>query len=542
MANAQLEDKIFVIPDHIMKFVKPGTMRSDFILRRKDEITYYNIKRLKHFFDVEKEKDPETYNALGGDEMETWVNKVLDTHRSMSLKGKRIRSDVGMQNVFKKSHFKQSENGIYSKPKIFRPETKARQLWTGKGLYEGMFKPRNLDSRLDVWNKQQPEKDGVKINQYNETGQPDGYWDDYLIDGEVVHGKGSFIDGKKEGYWEEYMLDELLGSGFYVNNKEEGIWEFYEDGEISKKWVYKKGKIVDRWYPPKDLKEGLFKPRNLGPRYVKWNSEQPEIDGIKINQYDSEGKEIGVWGSVNGFELFNPDKDSVIYNQWNSLQPEIDGDKINQYDNEGKKQGVWLTLFDNGVPETKRTFVHGVLDGECVSWGSNGMLKVVGSYKNNKRHGVWTHYSSFLFDDRSEVKWDNGKMIFESKVFNLTENKRLFKPRNMDRWEKWNSEQPEIDGIKINQYDNDGKKQGKWKDIDGKFHSIYNYVNDERDGEFITYNNKGFLITKGQYVDGIRDGLWIFYKKDGDDKDFTCLYENGKIKKINGRINGRIRK
>ena len=321
---------------------------------------------------MEKEKDPETYEALGGDDMETWVNKVLDTHRSMSLKGKRIRSDVGMQNVFKKSHFKQSENGIYSKPKIFRPETKARQLWTGKGLYEGMFKPRNLDSRLDVWNKQQPEKDGVKINQYNETGQPDGYWDNWIDDDNMVSGKGFFIKGLKHGMWEEYLLDELIGKGIYKNGKESGIWELYCDGKLDFKILFDNGKVIGKWQISKD---------------------------------------------------------------------------------------------------------------------------------------------------------------------NLGESNNLFKPRNIkSRYDKWNSEQPIVDGKPINQYDSEGKKTGLWKEINGKFYGIYNYVNDERDGESNIYNNKGLLITKGQYVDGIRYGLWVFYKKEGDDKDFTCLYDNGKIKQINGRI------
>ena len=40
MANKILEDKTFVIPDHVIKTVKPGTMRSDFVIRRKNDLTY----------------------------------------------------------------------------------------------------------------------------------------------------------------------------------------------------------------------------------------------------------------------------------------------------------------------------------------------------------------------------------------------------------------------------------------------------------------------------------------------------------------------
>ena len=50
----------------------------------------------------------------------------------------------------------------------------------------------------------------------------------------------------------------------------------------------------------------------------------------------------------------------------------------------------------------------------------------------------------------------------------ITEDQKnnLFKPRNLDRWDKWNKEQPEItiDGrlFKLNQYDSEGKKTGIW--------------------------------------------------------------------------------
>jgi hypothetical protein len=48
-----------------------------------------------------------------------------------------------------------------------------------------------------------------------------------------------------------------------------------------------------------EQKNNLFKPRNLDSRYDVWNKQQPEItiDGhnFLLNQYDSEGSEIGVW-------------------------------------------------------------------------------------------------------------------------------------------------------------------------------------------------------------------------------------------------------
>jgi hypothetical protein len=134
MANNKLEDKTFVIPDHVIKTVKPGTMRSDFVIRRKDGLSYYNIKRLKNFYDNQSEKDPKTYQALGED-LKKWVESTLGTHRDSMYKGKKVKSDIGMLNVFKSAHTKDKGNGSH-KIRLFRPNTNARQIFTGKGLYE----------------------------------------------------------------------------------------------------------------------------------------------------------------------------------------------------------------------------------------------------------------------------------------------------------------------------------------------------------------------------------------------------------------------
>jgi hypothetical protein len=142
MANKILEDKTFVIPDHVIKTVKPGTMRSDFVIRRKNDLTYYNMKRLKNFFDTQTEKDPKTYNALG-EELKKWVDNTLKTQRDSMYKGKKIKSDIGMLNVFKSAHSKDKGNGSF-KIRIPKPNMNARQIFTGKGLYENVVSDKMI--------------------------------------------------------------------------------------------------------------------------------------------------------------------------------------------------------------------------------------------------------------------------------------------------------------------------------------------------------------------------------------------------------------
>jgi len=46
--------------------------------------------------------------------------------------------------------------------------------------------------------------------------------------------------------------------------------------------------------------------------------------------------------------------------------------------------------------------------------------------------------------------------------------KKLFIPRRLSgedsRWVQWNKYQPIVDGVQINQYTHDGKKEGYWEE------------------------------------------------------------------------------
>jgi hypothetical protein len=88
-----------------------------------------------------------------------------------------------------------------------------------------------------------------------------------------------------------------------------------------------------------------------------------------------------------------------------------------------------------------------------------------------------------------------------------TPKKKLFIPRKLEgegsRWSEWNNKQPVVDGVQINQYDDDGKKDGLW----------------------VTYYDNGQLDTKGNYKNGLRDGVWETYYWNGTLE--RELYNNG---------------
>ena len=100
--------------------------------------------------------------------------------------------------------------------------------------------------------------------------------------------------------------------------------------------------------------------------------------------------------------------------------------------------------------------------------------------------------------------------------------KKLFIPRKIEgtgsRWSEWNKEQPIINGVRINQYDDDGRKQGYWEEeYDyGEVNAKGNYINDKKDGYWEYYWDTGELFKQGTYKDGKKDGIWEEYFKDGE--------------------------
>jgi GH24 family phage-related lysozyme (muramidase) len=96
--------------------------------------------------------------------------------------------------------------------------------------------------------------------------------------------------------------------------------------------------------------------------------------------------------------------------------------------------------------------------------------------------------------------------------------KKLFIPRKLSgegsRWEQWNKEQPIVDGKRINQYDNDGEKDGIWLEFYDEDDELY-----------------GALESKQSYKNGKKDGVWEYYLESGE-LYYRNLYKNDKFVKI----------
>jgi antitoxin component YwqK of YwqJK toxin-antitoxin module len=82
-----------------------------------------------------------------------------------------------------------------------------------------------------------------------------------------------------------------------------------------------------------EQKKKLFIPRKLSgndSRYTEWNNKQPMVDGVQINQYDSDGNKQGFWDQPYNFTI-------------NEKKLTSKGNYTN-----GKKDGIWIISYPNG--------------------------------------------------------------------------------------------------------------------------------------------------------------------------------------------------
>ena len=316
-----------------------------------------------------------------------------------------------------------------------------------------LFIPRKLSgegSRWEQWNKEQPIKDGVQINQYDSEGNKQGYWEFYNDNDGSVRSKGLYKNGLRYGEWEEYWTNgNLRLKCNMVNNKREGVWEWYDyKGNLESKILYDDNILVKDLplTESEDKKNKLFIPRKLSnedSRYSEWNNKQPIKDGKRINQYDSEGNKQGMW-----YDYY----DGKLYSKGNYIN--------------NKKEGYWETYHSNGQLEGKVSYVNGKRNGICEYYWANGNLWIKDNYVNGKRNGACEYYNKDGSLNRREL-FKNGKYNGELPLTESEDKKKLFIPRKIeDRYSNWNEQQPTITldnhTLKLNQYDSDGKKIGLW--------------------------------------------------------------------------------
>ena len=133
-----------------------------------------------------------------------------------------------------------------------------------------------------------------------------------------------------------------------------------------------------------------------------------------------------------------------------------------EYDKEGNITNSYL--MHNGAIEAIGIIDNaGKMQGEWKYYFSNGAVKSIGKFIDSKKVGLWTYY-------------------YENKNIRQT-----------------------------GSYNNDGFYTGEWKWYyrDGSKRITEHYFEGEREGQINEYASNGELIVHGEYVNGIREGEWL---------------------------------
>lgn len=459
----------------------------------------------------------------------------------------------------------------------------------------------------------------VSSEGFLENGQPNGYWKTYYPNG-ILKSEGNrenfeldstwvfyneegqrvseinYRGGKKNGTVISYKNGVKYESGNFENDVKQGnATIYYPTGEVHKQIPYEGGKQAGNGY--EYSRDG----RIITLLYFE--------DGYlrraeKVNRYDDRGKKRGPWitfhpngvlasegnymnDKKNGIfktfdkkgdlltlekyrdgELVVDSEESVILDIRNTYYPDgsvkssggyVDGVKEGTHriydesgtviksqvfrmgertgegivDNRGDYQGDWKLYYETGELKAEGQYENSLRVGDWIFYHKNGEIESKGKYVEGLPHGQWKWY----YDDgklRRQEFYRRGKEDGESVEYDNEGNVI--------------SEGEFISGLKEGEwYYHVGDHTEKGKYLDGERNGLWVYeypdgaINYE--GEYLQglavgkhkwYHPNGQIKKEGKYSSGVRVGTWKTYDQDGI-KVLDVRYKNGREYKINGR-------
>ena len=172
-----------------------------------------------------------------------------------------------------------------------------------------------------------------------------------------------------------------------------------------------------------------------------------------------------------------------------------------------------------GIVRAEVTRVGGKKDGPVRFYDADGSLRTAGSYRNDRRHGVWTTVDQYgdtlsilqFSDGRKDgiqAYWaSNGRLLRVERFSDGVPNGPLYRffsdgtPRQLTWYENGETQGPYMEWYK--------SEPGRLGFIHGAF------LHGERDGIWTWAYSNGHLQTQGRYVHGIRMGTWTTWDAHG---------------------------
>jgi len=356
----------------------------------------------------------------------------------------------------------------------------------------------------------------IKINEVEFTNLGDGrYYCQEIKTKKPVEGKTRIIDGVTTQY-----IEAVFKKGF-----PDGIWKLYKYNVLAEECTYKEGILHgDRIEYYSDASKKSVQ------HFVNGKAE-----GKFVNYYTN-GKVESETNFKNGLQ----DGTEIHYDIEGNVRSSVTYIA-------GKETGVKkLTLSDY---ELTANYKNGVYDGDYSEIYSNGNVKITGHYINGKKDGTWEFGKREGGKIRTEV-YANDDKIKETVYFTdgSVEVTRELKNGKKNGWERTynfregtlKSELFYVDG-QVSSNTAGGSATGssssglakQTKQMTGSY-GVYIQTfyqnNGKYEGEFTEQwaeGDKG-VKTKGQYENGKKTGLWVYFDKYGQ-KEKEETFANDKL-------------
>ncbi|MFT5969560.1 MAG: antitoxin component YwqK of YwqJK toxin-antitoxin module [Flavobacteriales bacterium] len=398
---------------------------------------------------------------------------------------------------------------------------------------------------------------------YLVDGKPDGFWKSFYQDGKPKS-QGDRLNFALEGLWKFYdtqgSLKEEIG---FKEGKKHGIFRKYEQGLLLSEFFYLEERLdsVSRWfYPTGQVKRSV----PFDDNFEQGKGFEYAIDGtilamqkyrsgvmvknLKINRVDSEGRKQGLF--MEFYTKKNTKSEGMYFNDL--------------------KDGYFKYYLEDGGLQKNERWIMGVLQTNdanagrirlSATYNEAGYVERMGGYRNGKMDG-----GHRLFNEKGDVILNQiyqlGVLIAEGTVDSLGLRQGEWKSyyekgalkskgnyqadKKMDKWYFFF-----IDSTleQVGSYKNDFP-DGSWKwYFQGQIlQKEERYRNGLLSGNSVEYDSFGNVLAKGSYIEGQKDGRWIYelndHKEVGRYKDglmtgeWNYFYEGGYLQFNGSYIDG----
>lgn len=267
--------------------------------------------------------------------------------------------------------------------------------------------------------------------------------------------------------------------------------QWFDEGVVKTEGTYARGLRTGRWVEydvdGQRIGESTYVADMLDGPYLG------VVDGQRVEGQYRAGRREGAWrhydllGNKTSEGVFKSDRREGRWTLYLEDGYRAEGSFVAD-----KREGRWVIFGPRGARRAEGQVVHGVRQGSWTEYDDEGRLLAKGRYVDDKRDGGW----AIFYPDGS--KQAEGAFVADLKSGRWVEN-----DVEGDRWEGSYEE---------------GKRQGTWtryRRESGLPAERGAMRDDEREGQWSFFDERGALVAKGPYADDRRHGVWTELSPDG---------------------------